>query len=211
MAPEEEPNPGEHQPQSSESRDPGRPPRRSGRGRRGRGRRARHPDRRAPEQPRDEAGPAIEPLHAPAELAPSEEESPEQTAREETIEAREEAPTERVMEDSEQAPTEEYQPEPEPETALEPEAARAEPGFSAGELEPSSPPTIQQAIDQVTDVTEALRKALDDMEQVLEMLEEIERQSGADQREIESLRRALRQLHRPHEGGRSSMRAGRQR
>jgi hypothetical protein len=39
------------------------------------------------------------------------------------------------------------------------------------------------------------------MEEVLEMLELFERQKNADEREIESLRRALRQIHRPREAG----------
>lgn len=97
----------------------------------------------------------------------------------------------------------EYEPEPEPESVLDEERVPTEPTSPMSEPEAASRPTIQQAIDQVTDVIEALRKALDDMEQVLEMLEEVERQSSGDQREIESLRRALRQLHRPREGGHS--------
>jgi hypothetical protein len=39
------------------------------------------------------------------------------------------------------------------------------------------------------------------MEEVLETLELAERQKDADEYEIESLRRALRQFHRPREGG----------
>jgi hypothetical protein len=39
------------------------------------------------------------------------------------------------------------------------------------------------------------------MEEVLETLELAERQQDADEQEIESLRRALKQLHRPREGG----------
>jgi hypothetical protein len=40
------------------------------------------------------------------------------------------------------------------------------------------------------------------MEEVLETLELAERQKDADENEIESLRRALRQFHRPREPGR---------
>jgi len=47
----------------------------------------------------------------------------------------------------------------------------------------------------------ALREALDDMEDVQGMLEHFERQKDADEREIESLQRALRHLQRPREGG----------
>jgi hypothetical protein len=38
------------------------------------------------------------------------------------------------------------------------------------------------------------------MEEVLETLELAERQKNADEQEIETLRRGLRQLHRPREG-----------
>ena len=65
------------------------------------------------------------------------------------------------------------------------------------EPESTGPATIQDAIDRVNHIVETLRQALDDMEEVLEMLETIERQSTGDQQEIESLRRSLRQLQRP--------------
>lgn len=39
------------------------------------------------------------------------------------------------------------------------------------------------------------------MEDVQEMLEQFERQKDADEREIESLRRAMRHLQRPRDGG----------
>jgi hypothetical protein len=42
------------------------------------------------------------------------------------------------------------------------------------------------------------------MEEVLETLELAERQKDADEREIESLRRSLRQIHRPREGNQQS-------
>ncbi len=44
------------------------------------------------------------------------------------------------------------------------------------------------------------------MDAVLEMLEQFERQGDADEREIESLRRALRNLQRPRDGGQHSHR-----
>jgi hypothetical protein len=47
------------------------------------------------------------------------------------------------------------------------------------------------------------------MEEVLETLEVIERQSDASERELDSLRRALRQMQRPREGGRASGQASR--
>ena len=53
----------------------------------------------------------------------------------------------------------------------------------------------------MTQIIETLRTTLDDMEEVLETLELAERQKTADEQEIEALRRGLRQLHRPREGG----------
>ncbi|MEY2428142.1 MAG: hypothetical protein QOJ40_1027 [Verrucomicrobiota bacterium] len=50
-------------------------------------------------------------------------------------------------------------------------------------------------------IIETLKDTLDDMDEVLETLELAQRQQGADEQEIESLRRALRQLQRPREGG----------
>jgi predicted RNase H-like nuclease (RuvC/YqgF family) len=69
------------------------------------------------------------------------------------------------------------------------------------EHEPASQASIQGAIEQVTDIIESLRDAVDEMEEVLETVELAERQKTADEQEIESLRRALRQLQRPREGG----------
>jgi hypothetical protein len=53
----------------------------------------------------------------------------------------------------------------------------------------------------VNHVIESLQDALDEMEEVLELLEALERQGDIDAREIESLRRALRQFQRPRESG----------
>ena len=83
------------------------------------------------------------------------------------------------------------------------------PVMAAGEAEsaPEPPPqsgpkrpAVSQAIDQVNEVIEELKRALDEMELVLETLELAERQKIDDEREIESLQRALRQLHRPRDG-----------
>jgi len=56
---------------------------------------------------------------------------------------------------------------------------------------------ISQAVNEVTQVIESLRQALNQMEDVLELAEHAERQKLADEREIESLRHALRQLQQP--------------
>jgi hypothetical protein len=55
-------------------------------------------------------------------------------------------------------------------------------------------PAISRAINEVTEVVESLRQALEQMEEVLELVELAERQKLTDEREIESLLRALRQL-----------------
>ena len=55
--------------------------------------------------------------------------------------------------------------------------------------------TIQEALEQTNEIIVTLRAALDDMEEVLETVELAERQKIDDEREIESLQRALRQLH----------------
>jgi len=64
-----------------------------------------------------------------------------------------------------------------------------------------SPPAVQNAIEEVNRIIQTLKETLDDMEEVLETLEFAERQKNADEREIESMRRALRQLQRPHDDG----------
>jgi len=64
-----------------------------------------------------------------------------------------------------------------------------------------SEPSVQKAIEEVSSIVDSLRGALDTMEEVLEMLELFERQQNVDEQEIESLRRALRQIHRPRDSG----------
>jgi len=61
----------------------------------------------------------------------------------------------------------------------------------------SPPAGVAEAIEQVNEVIRTLRETLDEMEEVLETLELAERQKTGDEREIESLRRALGQLRRP--------------
>lgn len=90
------------------------------------------------------------------------------------------------------------------------EAEQAEPAgvpALAGEIEHEPPgrepesapktPAVSQAIEQVSQVIEELKRAVEEMELVLETLEFAERQKIDDEREIEALQRALRQLHRP--------------
>lgn len=56
---------------------------------------------------------------------------------------------------------------------------------------------ISQAINEVMQILDSLRRVVEQMEEVLELVELAERQKLADEQEIESLRRALRQLQRP--------------
>ena len=62
---------------------------------------------------------------------------------------------------------------------------------------------VQKAIEEVNHIIESLKEALDEMDEVLETLELVERQKGADEREIESLRRALRHLQQPRDRARA--------
>jgi hypothetical protein len=77
---------------------------------------------------------------------------------------------------------------------------RAEP-FSRG-------PAITRAIQHVQEVIDDLKRALDEMELALELLEEAERQKLDDEREIKALQKALERVNR-FRGGRSSERSER--
>jgi tRNA C32,U32 (ribose-2'-O)-methylase TrmJ len=83
------------------------------------------------------------------------------------------------------------------EAAAEPSAVSSAPYQS----QPASPASVEKAIEEVSAVIDTLRSALEDMDELLEMLEMFERQKNADEREIDSLRRALRQMHRPRDAG----------
>ncbi|MGO8764573.1 MAG: hypothetical protein ACLQSR_05470 [Limisphaerales bacterium] len=58
---------------------------------------------------------------------------------------------------------------------------------------------ISHAVSEVTQIAEALRQALLQMEDVLELVELAERQKLGDEQEIETLRRALRRIHHPRD------------
>jgi predicted RNase H-like nuclease (RuvC/YqgF family) len=61
---------------------------------------------------------------------------------------------------------------------------------------------ISRAIDEVRQIVASLEQVLEQMEEVRELVELAERQKSADEREIESLRRALRRIQSPrgHKG-----------
>jgi len=63
----------------------------------------------------------------------------------------------------------------------------------------SATPAIQEAIESVQRINKELEILLLEMQKALEILEEAEVQKYADEREIEALRAAVRQLNRPRE------------
>ena len=58
--------------------------------------------------------------------------------------------------------------------------------------------SIRKAIEQVGLIRNELKKALDDLHEVLRILEQVEREKTASEEEIELLRESLRPLHRDH-------------
>jgi hypothetical protein len=188
--PEEEPK---SNPQAAEGGPPAEPStqaRRSGRGRRGRGRR-----RKRGAQPSDQA----DRQELPGEAQASAQDESESHEASEIAEQESEI-VDRLREGPKAGSAPDQQ-----DIAAEPvpEAATADVS-SELERKHEPPATLQDAIEQVGRVIDTLRESLDDMEEVLELLEVLERQTGADQREIDSLRRSLRQLQRPRDGGRQS-------
>lgn len=78
-------------------------------------------------------------------------------------------------------------PEPEPQGPL--------PGtVEALAYRPASPRSIEEAVLEVKRVVDALQKALTDMEEVLELVEDAEQQKVADERELQRLQELLRQM-----------------
>ncbi len=202
MGPNEELNSGIQNPDRPESPAPSRGRRRGGRGRRGGVRRA----------SRSESRPELGPPPPPTldELADAQEARQDDAAQLEAQEA--ELSQAEAIETSEGgqpgsagAATPEFA-EPEPARAAAfPQAQRRAPVTRRPEhreRRPASATSVQHAIDEANRIIDALRAALEDMEEVLETLELAERQKDTDEQEIESLRRALRQMHRSREGGR---------
>lgn len=157
--------------QQAGARSPGRRDRRPSRGRRGRGRGGR---------PKPSAADRPEAAGIPATAPQEEAEAIFELAAE--VDQTSEAPTAGVE-------------SAEPLSEHAPAASPREPGQRA------APATVEKAIEEVSAVVESLRTSLDEMEEVLEMLELFERQKTADEREIESLRRAVRQINRPRDTG----------
>ena len=89
----------------------------------------------------------------------------------------------------EREPREEHS---EPEPPREERATRPE----RRDFKPASPAAVTEAIEEVTRVITSLQQVLATMEEILETLELAEVQKTADEREIQSLRNALRQFER---------------
>jgi len=88
-------------------------------------------------------------------------------------------------------------------------AERADRSEAQESAEPfSRGPAITRAVQHVQEVIEDLKRALDEMELALELLEEAERQKLDDEREIKALQKALERVNR-FRGGRSSERSER--
>jgi hypothetical protein len=180
MVPDDEPKTQSDQPPQGETQPAVR--RRSRRGGR------RHARRRGPR-------PDVAPADAPAASLPPEEPvataAPiDEPAAAEDADAGESVEAVEFAESTEQF----HAREPDP---SRPEPARPEP---PPQREPE-PFAVSKAIDQVNYIIEDLKKVLGEMEELLETLELAERQKIDDERELESLQRALRRLHHPREGG----------
>jgi hypothetical protein len=64
------------------------------------------------------------------------------------------------------------------------------------DFKPATPAAVTECIEEVNRIMTSLRQVLDTMEEILETLELAEVQKTADEREIQSLRNALRQMDR---------------
>jgi hypothetical protein len=73
----------------------------------------------------------------------------------------------------------------------------AEPGHPTGRAAKPDGSAIGQAVGEVRQIVESLEQALEQMVEVLRLVELAEHQKFADEREVESLRRALHKLQPP--------------
>lgn len=113
------------------------------------------------------------------------------------------SPCEPEPEAEAQAAPAEHEASHEPEEFRQPRQHPVEAAPPSRGGQPASRLSIQKAIDDVNEIVANLKETHELMDEVLEMLEQFERQGNADEREIESLRRALRHLQRPRDGGHS--------
>jgi hypothetical protein len=85
------------------------------------------------------------------------------------------------------------------------EESRGDQHRSGGETRPGSAhgTTIRGAMQQVEHIRVELKRVLEEIYQVLQTLEQVEREKSASEEEIEMLRESLRLLHREHGQGRN--------
>ena len=188
--------------ESSKSKESGAPEkrpraRRSRRGGRGRGRGRKTGSGRERTVESQPAADAVEPTGVEERIEASEPAAEEMPIADSPIEeARHEAADESFREQHPHAE------EPEPYSPAEPAPEHREPARPRHEaaerrdFRPAAPQAIADAIAEVNHVIASLRQVLDEMEEVLETLELAEVQKNADEREIQSLRNALRQMER---------------
>jgi hypothetical protein len=74
----------------------------------------------------------------------------------------------------------------------------AEPDYAKGRVAKADVSAIGRTVEEVRQIVESLEQALEQMEEVLRLVELAEHQKFADERELESLRRALHKLQPPH-------------
>jgi hypothetical protein len=67
------------------------------------------------------------------------------------------------------------------------------------DFRPADASAISQAVEHATEIAEGLKKMIDHLDEVLELVEVAERQKLADEREIDELRRALRRIQPPRQ------------
>lgn len=191
MTPHEEPSPSGGTPAPEKRARPAGRSRRGGRGRRRPG--PRLDDRPATVSPAvdetigmDTAG---EPMPADLESTAAEAPLPDSPMEE----ARREAADASIVENREYR--EPREPAPREEWARPERPERRD-------FKPAAPAAVAEAIEEVTQIIATLRQVLDQMDEVLETLELAEVQKTADEREIQSLVSALRQLDRRGPGPR---------
>ncbi len=166
----EEPPPESNSPASAKGMPLRR--RRGHRGGRGRGRGQRPPGNNDP----TEVPPAVEPATPVESSAATETASPPGRSPEDPIRLSEERPV-----------------RPQPSRPLPPRP-KFEPVAHAPRVPRTDGSAISQAVNEVMQIVASLKQTLEQMEEVLELVELAERQKLTDEREIESLLRALRQF-----------------
>ena len=67
------------------------------------------------------------------------------------------------------------------------------------DFRPADASAISQAVEHATEIADGLKKMIDHLDEVLELVEVAERQKLADEREIDELRRALRRIQPPRQ------------